>query len=160
MTVNAMRRNDREITDKEQIKSFISSEKIMRIGFNDSGDVYIVPVNYGFAEADGKYTFYFHGAMAGRKYELAKEYPSVGFEIDGKYQLMAADSACGHSAKFQSVIGTGVLSLIEGAAEKKAALEYVMKQAAGRTGLEYDEAVLSRTAVFKLEVKTMSCKAK
>lgn len=160
MTVNAMRRNDREITDKEQIKSFISSEKIMRIGFNDSGDVYIVPVNYGFAEADGKYTFYFHGAMAGRKYELAKEYPSVGFEIDGKYQLIGADTACGHSAKFQSVIGTGDISLIEGAAEKKAALEYVMKQAAGRTGLEYDEAVLSRTAVFKLEVKTMSCKAK
>jgi hypothetical protein len=155
-----MRRNDREITDSEQIKSFISAEKIMRIGFIDNGEVYIVPVNYGYSVDDDKYTFYFHGAMAGRKYELAKSRPSVGFEIDGKYIILEADTACGHSAKYQSIIGTGTLSLIEGSEEKKAAFEYVMKQAAGRTGLEYDEAVLSRTAVFKLEVKSMSCKAK
>ena len=137
-----MRRNDREITDSEQIKSFIS------------------PVNYGFSADDTGYTFYFHGAKAGRKYELAQACPSVGFEIDGRYELVSADTACGHSAKFCSVIGTGVLSLIEGSEEKKATLEYVMKQAAGRTGLEYSEEVLSRTAVFKIEVKTMSCKAK
>ena len=155
-----MRRNDREITDSELIKSFVSEEKIMRIGFNDNGEVYIVPVNYGFTENDGKFTFYFHGAVAGRKYELAESTPTVGFEIDGRYELIAADTACGHSAGFMSVIGTGVLSLIESSEEKKAALEYVMKQAAGRTGLEYDNRVLSRTAVYKLEVKAMSCKAK
>ena len=155
-----MRRNDREVTDKELIKSFISAEKIMRIGFCDSGEVYIVPVSYGFSEADGRYTFYFHGAAEGRKYYLARNLPSVGFEIDGKYELMGADKACGHSARFMSVIGTGELSLIDGAGEKKAALEYVMKQAAGRTGLEYDDDVLRRTAVFRLEVIKMSCKAK
>ncbi|MCR4793889.1 MAG: pyridoxamine 5'-phosphate oxidase family protein [Ruminococcus sp.] len=155
-----MRRSDREITDMKLIESFISSEKIMRIGFIDNEEVYIVPVNYGFSEANGKYTFYFHGAVAGRKYELALCSPPVGFEIDGRYELIGADNACGHSAKYMSVIGTGKLSLIEGTDEKKAALEYVMKQAAGRTGLEYDDEVLSRTAVFKLEVKTMSCKAK
>ena len=84
----------------------------------------------------------------------------MGFEIDGRYELIGADTACGHSARFMSVIGTGVLSLIDGSDEKKAALEYVMKQAAGRTGLAYSDEVLSRTAVYKLEVKTMSCKAK
>ena len=155
-----MRRNDREITDNELIKRFISEEKIMRIGFCDNGEVYIVPVNYGFTETDGKYTFYFHGAMAGRKFELAKAVPTVGCEIDGRYELRGADTACGHSAGFMSVIGTGALSLINDTEEKKAALEYVMKQTAGRTGLEYDVEVLSRTAVFRLEVKTMSCKAK
>ena len=155
-----MRRNDREITDNELIKSFVSEEKIMRIGFNDNGEVYIVPVNYGFTENDGKFTFYFHGAVAGRKYELAESTPTVGFEIDGRYELIAADTACGQSAGFMSVIGTGALSLIDDTDEKKAALEYVMKQTAGRTGLEYDVEVLSRTAVFRLEVKTMSCKAK
>ena len=155
-----MRRNDREIADNELINSFISEEKIMRIGFCDNGEVYIVPVNYGFTENDGKYTFYFHGAVAGRKYELAQSIPTVGFEIDGRYELIAADTACVHSARFMSVIGTGALSLIDDTEEKKAALEYVMKQTAGRTGLEYDVEVLSRTAVFRLEVKTMSCKAK
>jgi hypothetical protein len=155
-----MRRNDREITDSAQIERFISAEKIIRIGFCDNGEVYIVPVNYGYSEDEGKYTFYFHGAMAGRKYELAQARPTIGFEIDGRYELIVEDTACGHSARFMSVIGTGVLSMIESAEEKKAALEYVMKQAAGRNGLEYSEEVLSRTAVYKLEVKTMSCKAK
>ena len=155
-----MRRIDREITDAEQIESFIAGEKIIRIGFCDNGEVYIAPVNYGYTVSEGKYTFYFHGAMAGRKYELTKNGTDAGFEIDGKYELVSSDTACGHSAKFQSVIGTGRLTLIDGVNEKKAALEYVMKQAAGRTGLEYSEAMLSRTAVFRLEVKTMSCKAK
>ncbi|MCR4794318.1 MAG: pyridoxamine 5'-phosphate oxidase family protein [Ruminococcus sp.] len=155
-----MRRNDREITDRSEIDRFISGEKILRVGFWDNGEVYIVPVNYGYAVDDGRYTFYFHGAMAGRKYELAQARPTVGFEIDGRYEIISADTACGHSARYQSVIGTGELSLIEDSDEKKAALEYVMKQTAGRMGLEYSEEVLSRTAVFKIEVKTLSCKAK
>ena len=155
-----MRRVDREITDPEQIECFIAGEKIIRVGFCDRGEVYIVPVNYGYTVSAGKYTFYFHGAMEGRKYELAKNGADVGFEIDGKYELVSSDTSCGHSAKFQSVIGMGRLTLIDGSDEKKAALEYVMKQAAGRTGLEYSKAMLSRTAVFRLEVKTMSCKAK
>ncbi len=66
-----MRRNDREITDETAVRQFISGEKILRVGFNDNGEVYIVPVNYGYSEADGRYTFYFHGAAAGRKYELS-----------------------------------------------------------------------------------------
>ena len=155
-----MRRADREITDKKAIEEFIAKEKLIRIGFCDNGEVYIVPVNYGYSVDNGEYTFYFHGAVAGRKYELTKSEPSVGFEIDGKYELLGADTACGHSAKYMSIIGNGILSVIEDNDEKKAALEYIMYQAAGRTGLEYDNAVLGRTAVFKLKVKTMSCKAK
>ena len=67
-----MRRNDREITDNSVIESFIAKEQIIRIAFCDNGDIYIVPVNYGYINDNGKYCFYFHGAKAGRKYELAK----------------------------------------------------------------------------------------
>lgn len=155
-----MRRADREITDNNAVEEFISKEKIIRIGFCDNGEVYIVPVNYGYSVDNGEYTFYFHGAAAGRKYELAKSEPSAGFEIDGNYELLGADTACGHSARYMSVIGNGILSLIEDNDEKKAALESIMKQTAGRTGLAYDNNVLGRTAVFKLNVKKMSCKAK
>ena len=66
-----MRRKDREITDKNRINEFIAKEQILRIAFYDEGDIYIVPVNYGYIY-DEQYTFYFHGAKAGRKYELAK----------------------------------------------------------------------------------------
>ncbi|MBR1823569.1 MAG: pyridoxamine 5'-phosphate oxidase family protein [Ruminococcus sp.] len=155
-----MRRNDREITDRAQIESFIAEEKILRVGFCDGGEVYIVPVNYGYTVSDGKYTFYFHGAQAGRKYDLAAASPKVGFEIDGKYQLLESEAACGHSAKYQSVIGTGTLSLVEDIDEKKAALDRVMKQATGKSDWDYPENMLSKTAVFRLEADKLSCKAK
>lgn len=35
-----------------------------------------MPVNYGYSY-DENYTFYFHGAKAGRKYELAKNKPNM-----------------------------------------------------------------------------------
>ena len=155
-----MRRSDREITAPEAIEGFISSEKIMRVGFRDNDDIYIVPVNYGYSVKDGSYTFYFHGAMEGRKYRLARSGPSVGFEIDGGYELIGADTACGHSARFMSVIGTGTLTVTDDEEERKAAFGYIMKQAAGSGEWEYRKDIHDRTAVFKLEVKTLSCKAK
>ena len=155
-----MRRNDREITDPSLIEEFIAGEKIIRIAFCDEGDIYIVPVNYGYTCADGKYTFYFHGAKAGRKYGLATAEPNVGFEIDGRYELMPAETACDHSAHFMSVIGTGRLTLIEDRAAKTAALTAVMKQNTGRTEWSFDEKMLEATAVFMLEADKLSCKAK
>ena len=155
-----MRRNDREITDNSVIESFIAKEQIIRIAFCDNGDIYIVPVNYGYINDNGKYCFYFHGAKAGRKYELAKKSPKVGFEIDGNYELLEADIACDFSAKFQSVIGTGTLSLVEDRNEKIKGLNMLMKQTTARPERSYEDAMLNGVAVFKLDVEKMSCKAK
>ena len=155
-----MRRKDREITDEAAIERFISDQQIMRIGFYDDGEVYIVPVNYGFERKNGEYVFYFHGAKAGRKYELAKSQPCVGFEIDGAYALLPADKARDHSARFQSVIGNGVLSVKDGEAEKIAGFDRLMLQLTGKNGHEYSKGMLNAVAVFKLEAEKLSCKAK
>lgn len=151
-----MRRSDREITAPKAIEEFISNEQIIRIAFYDDGEIYIVPVNYGYINN----TFYFHGAKAGRKYELSKNLPSVGFEIDGKYKLVTSDCACEYTAEFQSVIGTGVLSIVEEKEEKIIGLNALMKQTTGKFHWDYSEKMLDTVAVFKLEVRKMSCKAK
>ena len=52
-----MRRKDREINDKALIESFLSRQTIIRIGFFDKGEIYIVPVNYGFVCENGEYIF-------------------------------------------------------------------------------------------------------
>ena len=155
-----MRRKDREITDIAAIDAFISREKIMRVGFCDDGEVYIVPVNYGYVHRGDECGFYFHGAMAGRKFELAKCSPKVGFEIDGGYRLIDGDKAYDHSAQFQSVIGTGQLSLVGDADEKEAALNCLMKHQTGRSDWSYDSGMLAHTAVFRIKVTQMTCKAK
>ena len=155
-----MRRSDREIIDKSTIEEFIQKEQIIRIAFYDEGDIYIVPVNYGFRKDGDSYAFFFHGAKAGRKYELAKASPKVGFEIDGRYELLEAEIACDFSAKFQSVVGTGTLSIVEEKEEKIIGLNCLMKQTTNKTEWEYSDAMLNGVAVFRLDVEKMSCKAK
>lgn len=154
-----MRRKDREITDQNSISQFIAKEQILRIAFCDEGDIYIVPVNYGYIY-DEQYTFYFHGAKAGRKYELAKNKPTVGFEIDGNYTLLEGVEACDYSATFQSVIGMGKLSLVEDNAEKISGLNAIMKQTTSKANWDYSDEMLDVVAVFRLDVEKLSCKAK
>ena len=160
MGKDRMRRNDREITDKDLIEQFIKKEQIIRIAFYDNGDLYIVPLNYGCVYENEKYIFYFHGAKAGRKYELSKDSPNVGFEIDGAYELLEADIACDYSAKFQSVIGTGRLSIIEDYEEKIKGLNALMNGISGKSEWDYSKDMVEAVAVFRLEVDKLSCKAK
>lgn len=155
-----MRRNDREITDETAVDAFIQSEKIIRIAFYDEGDIYIVPVNYGYERSGSRRFFYFHGAKAGRKYQLAQHSPVVGFEIDGRFRVIEGENACDFSANFQSVTGTGTLTLIEDNTDKAAALNCLMKHMTNRNDFSYSDKSLSGTAVFRLEVSKISCKAK
>ncbi len=155
-----MRRSDREITDVKTIEAFIAKEQIMRIAFYDNGEIYIVPVNYGYTNDSGQFAFYFHGAKAGRKYELSKGSPNIGFEIDGNYELLEADIACDFSAKFQSVIGTGKISIVEDREEKLKGLNFLMRQTSGKAEWQYSEEMINAVAVYKVDVNKISCKAK
>ena len=115
-----IRRKDREITDKKLIEEFLSSQKIIRLGFYDkvNDEVYVVPVNYGYIIENDNYIFYCHGGKGGRKYNLSKEGANIGFEIDGQYKLIEGEKACDYSAKYQSVIGNGKIKILEDIEEK------------------------------------------
>lgn len=55
-----MRRKDREVTDPAKIQDIMERCTCCRVGFNDDGEVYIVPLNFGYKISDDKYTLYFH----------------------------------------------------------------------------------------------------
>lgn len=61
-----MRRTDREITDELEKINVIEECKVCRIGMNDDGNVYIVPLNFGYTYNDSRLVLYFHCAKAGR----------------------------------------------------------------------------------------------
>lgn len=153
-----MRRKDREVTDSMKIKSIINRCTCCRIGFYDDGEVYIVPLDFGYEVKEGVYTFYFHGAKEGRKIDLIQKNPAAGFEMDTGYALDAAESACGYSACFQSVIGNGVVSIVPERREKKFGLSLLMEHNTGKRGWNFDEEMVDAVIVFKLEVTKMSCK--
>ena len=153
-----MRRKDREVTDREKIDEIISNCHCCRLGFYDDGEVYIVPLNFGYAEKDGKRTFYFHGAKEGRKIDLISKTHAAGFELDTNYELHKGDTACRYSARFMSVIGTGRVEFVEERTEKEAALQAIMLHNTGREYWDFSDAMLDSVCVFKLEVKMISCK--
>ena len=153
-----MRRKDREVTDFAKIENIISRCTCCRIGFQDDGEVYIVPLNFGYEAKGDTYIFYFHGAKEGRKINLIKKNPIVGFEMDTDYALNEADLACGYSARFQSIIGSGVVSIVSEIEEKKLGLSLLMEHNTGKKNWNFDEKMVNAVTVFKLEVAKMSCK--
>ncbi|MCH5200754.1 MAG: pyridoxamine 5'-phosphate oxidase family protein [Oscillospiraceae bacterium] len=156
-----MRRKDREVTDPQKIADIISRCTCCRIGFNDDGEVYIVPLNFGYAVKDNTYTFYFHGAKEGRKIDLISKNPEVGFEMDTDFAVYThgrSETACDYTARFQSIIGNGIVSMVSEPEEKKLGLSLLMEHSAGKHDWTFDDKLFNAVAVFKLEVTKLSCK--
>lgn len=153
-----MRRKDREVTDEARIDEIISRCNCCRIGFNDSGEVYIVPLNYGYVKQDGRRTFYFHSAKDGRKIDLVKEDYEVGFEMDCGYELHPGESPCDCYAEFSSIIGNGNVSIVADPDEKILGLQSLMKHTAGKENCEFRPEMLDAVCVFRLDVDRLTCK--
>ena len=82
-----MRRKDREVTDFPAILEIIEHCDILRLGLADGAYPYIVPVNFAYEVRDGQLSFYIHGAMAGRKYEMLRRNPVCSFEMDNSLYI-------------------------------------------------------------------------
>ena len=155
-----MRRKDREVLDEVKIDKFIRNCDCCRIGFYDkeNNEVYIVPLNFGYSNVDNKRVFYFHGAKEGRKIELISKTKKVSFEMDSNHELIIGKMACNYSERYQSVMGTGLISFVEDKDEKIAALNEIMFQSTGKKDWDFPEPMLNDVAVFKIEVTSLSCK--
>jgi nitroimidazol reductase NimA-like FMN-containing flavoprotein (pyridoxamine 5'-phosphate oxidase superfamily) len=156
-----MRRADREITGIQEKLAVIEQNKVCRLGLSDKGQPYIVPLNFGYTCEDGALTLYFHSAHEGRKIDIIKENNRACFEVDGEHQLLEADTACGHSYAFSSVIGFGFIEFIENTEEKIRALNILMKHQTGRDiAHTYTEARLNAVCVYRLIIEEWSGKRK
>ena len=153
-----MRRKDREVTDAGKIREAIEASHCCRLGFYDEGEVYIVPMNFGYTEEEEKRIFYFHSAKEGRKVDLIPRTHSAGFELDTNYHLHEGEKACQYSAGFLSVIGTGNIDFVEDRESKKSALQTIMLHNTGKSNWEFSEDMLDAVLIFKMEVTQISCK--
>ena len=153
-----MRRKDREVTDSQKIREIILSCRCCRLGFYDNGEVYIVPLDFGYYEKNGRRVFYFHGAKEGRKYRLTEKSPTVGFELDTNQQLVRGKKACEYTSRYQSVIGTGRVTILKRERDKIEALKSILHHSTGKKDWDFSSRELDKVAVFQLEVESLSCK--
>ena len=77
-----MRKSNRAITDFEEIRALIDKCDTIRLGFADGQEAYILPLSFGYEAENGEFTFYVHGAKAGRRHELAAKNSRVCVEAD------------------------------------------------------------------------------
>ena len=155
-----MRRKDREVTDPAKIREIIAACTCCRLGLCDEGRAYIVPLNFGFEEGDGRYTFYFHSAMEGRKISLIHKNGWASFEMDAGHEIMEGSNSSHCSARFQCVMGGGKVTLLEDREKKKAGLAALMLHDTGRDGWEFEDAMVDKTAIIRLDVEELTCKVR
>ena len=148
-----MRRADREIADRKEIEDILRQSTVCRLALIDEGRPYIVPLCFGYDAG----TLYFHSASAGKKIDLLKKNRNVCFESDTDATVVPANTSCGWTMRYRSVIGYGVASFVEDLVETKTALDIIMNQYSEGTH-EYPEERLRKTAVIKVEIREISGK--
>jgi len=106
-----MRRKDREIADRAEMLDILRRCDTVRIGIMGPEYPYVVPVSFGLAVEDGQPVIYFHCAREGLKIDLLRQNPRVCVEGDIFIKTETTDH--GITARYESVIGTGVCRLLE-----------------------------------------------
>ena len=153
-----MRRSDREVRDAGRIGEILASCKVCRLGLNDDGAIYIVPMNYGYTWENGSLTLYVHCATAGRRLSVLAQNPRVGFEMDCGHALTGeGDIPCQYSYRYASIIGTGTVARLESAAEKISGLRCIMACQTDRD-FAFTEDMVRGVAVLRLDATDFCCK--
>jgi len=129
-----------------------------RLGLVDGKEAYIVPLNFGYEIQKGCIILYFHCAQEGRKMDLLPQQSLVSFEMDTKHELTRGKLGCEFSYLYQSIMGTGILRVVDDESEKIHGLKQIMVHYTDRAQWQFDEELVKRTAVLTLSVKKWSCK--
>lgn len=153
-----MRRQDRRITDPAMICAVLDKCRTLHLGLVEDGRVYIVPLNYGWTEENGRYILYAHSAAEGRKIDLIRGGADVGFEMETGVKYFDADTACGWGNRYESIIGEGRATLLETPEEKRQALAAIMAHYSARKDYTFEDAMVNLVQVIQIDVTALSCK--
>lgn len=151
-----MRRKEREIVDKSEFFSIMSSAKFMTIAMCKDNTPYLVTVNH-VCDQDAK-AIYFHCAKAGKKMDFLNANPRVCGEVleDRGYVVGECDY------DYRSVHFSGKASMVADLSEKKKALnlmiEKLEKDPEEAKKAFIDQSSLKTVAIFRIDIESMTGK--
>lgn len=148
-----MRRSDKAVSEQVAIEKILRCGRTCQLAFNADPVPYLVTLNYGYHDG----ALYFHAAPVGRKIDFIKKSSQVAFTVALDLGLIKGASACEWSVRFQSVVGSGKMSLLEDPAEKRHGLDLFMAQYSDKK-FSYPDNMIQATAVFKLTIGAMTAK--
>ena len=122
-----MRRKDREIVDRDGLRSIIERADACRLAFAAGGTPYIVCLNFGYEWKTEFPVLYFHCAREGRKLDMMRANSRVCFEIDIGHELVTGSAPCDWGMLYESVVGYGMLGEVLGDAERRRGLDRILR---------------------------------
>ena len=151
-----MRREKQEIHYQAELEEIFREAIVCRLAIADGDAPYIVPLNFGYQDN----TLYFHSAAEGRKLDLLRKRPDVCFEVESGVKIVRGTTACDWGVSFRSIIGFGRAELVEGADEKRRALDVIMRHHGAEEPFDYPESNLKVTTVIRVDIEEMTGKRK
>jgi uncharacterized protein len=148
-----MRRHDREITDRSEMEALLNEAKVCRLGCDDNGMPYIVPVSFGYREG----VIYIHSAHEGRKITLLKKNPACCIEVDECMGVLPDKKPCKWEMHYRSVICTGRAHFITDPEEKQDGLNCIMHHY-GAEPHPFSEKELLSVCVIRIDIAEMTGK--
>lgn len=121
-----MRWQDRKVTDGAVVQSVLAQAGVVHGGLYDKDQVYMVPLNGGWPEKEGKHTRYCRSAHDGRKSDLIGNGVYMGFSVGCGVKVVGAAAACDFSTCYKSIIGDGQVAFAQTQEEKPAGMQAMM----------------------------------
>ena len=150
-----MNRKEREVEDFADVADILKRCKTIRLGLINQSKSYVVPVSFGMDIVDEKVVVYFHGAVAGLKTECIEQNDNVCIEADIFYKVETTKT--GITARYESVIGFGVVSKVEGEEKLHGLRKLVEHYGFSDYPIERCRG-LDNTAVYKIVLSELSGK--
>ena len=153
-----MRRSEKERNDPDWLERVLAAATVCRIAFLDAEDQtvypYIVPLHFAHADRN----IYLHSASEGRKIDIIRQNPKVGFEVDELNEIVTAQNACGWGSKYVSIIGHGDAEIVDETEEKRKALALLMEKYSNRAGWEFRAEAIEQTTIIRVKIREMTGK--
>ena len=153
-----MRRTDRELTEKSEILEILSKCQVMRLGIYSPDYPYVVPMNFGYDSNGHSLTLWFHCSKEGTKLDLISQNSKVGFEADCSHNLIFGEKACNFTMEYESVMGSGTITICSKIEDKRKGLKAIMRQYVPDGQYEFSDDELSALCVLRLDVSSITGK--
>lgn len=155
--MQGMTKRERQITDLKQIMDILDKGKVLHLGLCANDEPYVVPMNYGYIQEDGKLVLYLHSAVRGKKLDMIEANPKVFFEISCDLVPFAGNVPCQYGLAYSSVMGRGTARIVEDVEEKKKAMSILMKTQTGKD-FSFEDRLVSIVAVIRIDVAEYTAK--
>ncbi len=164
-----MRRLEFECKDTKEIIKLLQSEEVGYLGINTTeGYPRVIPINFCSIDT----TIYFHGALAGEKFDLFKNNPKVTFCVARQYSYIPSNwispnFGCTATTFYKSILIKGKGIIVEDKIEKARSLQVLMEKHQSVDSFDpinmdtklYQKSIME-TAIFRITPEIIDLKVK